>query len=227
MTEHEDENTALLTLERVRLRRGGASLFAPVTMQVNAGERVALVGGEGRGKTSLLRVLAGLQPPDEGSVRWLGRPVGSWPEAERSRWLGVCFQEPSRMLLMPSVREEVALGPEGHGVRGILLDQRVMEALAWVGIPTEVAGRMTAELPLSLQSRVALAAVLVGIPRLLLVEEPGTFLSDAGEEDLAWRLGRWQQATGATVVVLTSRISRAHRFSDRMVTLNGEEEAPP
>ncbi|MEO5348751.1 MAG: ATP-binding cassette domain-containing protein [Magnetococcus sp. YQC-3] len=190
---------------------GEGVTFASLTWAIAEGERWAVVGPEGCGKSTLLRLMAGLIRPDGGEIRLAGQPLAQ--VSERAAIMGVLFADPATRFLTPVVREEVALTPTLFGVTGEALQQRVAEALREAGLPAGMAGRELATLSMAEAARVALAAVLVMQPRLLLWDEPGRDLSEAGEEALARQLGEKSLAS----VIFTSRMARAERFAGRIV----------
>lgn len=196
--------------------RQGKPLFSSLTWKIADGERWAVVGPEGCGKSTLLRLMAGLIRPDGGQLWLAGQPLAQ--VANRAEILGVLFAEPVPRFLTPVVWEEVALTPSACGVTGTVLQQRVAEALREAGIPEVLASRELASLSMAQAARVALAAVLVMQPRLLLWDEPGRDLSEAGERALARQLREKSLAS----VVFTSRQARAELFADRLV--HWEEE---
>ncbi|MBF0584965.1 MAG: ATP-binding cassette domain-containing protein [Magnetococcales bacterium] len=195
--------------------QAGGPLLRSVTWGIAPGERWAVVGPEGCGKSTLLRLMAGLMVPSRGTVWLNGQVCGT--VANRAAVLGVLFGEPATRFLTPVVWEEVALTPSFYGLTGDLLQQRVVEALQRAGLSEVWSNRALATLSSAQAARVALAAVLAMRPALLLWDEPGASLSDAGELALA------QQIRDMTSVVFTSRMARAKLFADRMVWLEGGE----
>ena len=192
-------------------RPGEGLLSPPLTWAIASGERWAVVGPEGCGKSTLLRLMAGLLPPDGGEIRLAGQPLAQ--VTNRAAIMGVLFADPASRFLTPVVWEEVALTPTLFGVTGEVLQQRVAEALQEAGLPAGLASRELATLSMAESARVALAAVWVMQPRLLLWDEPGRDLSEAGEEALARQL----KGKSLASVVFTSRMARAERFAGRVL----------
>ncbi|MBF0584828.1 MAG: ATP-binding cassette domain-containing protein [Magnetococcales bacterium] len=197
------------------MHHSGAPLLRAVTWGIAAGERWAVVGPEGCGKSTLLRLMAGLLVPTQGAVWLNGQPCAS--VVNRAAAMGVLFGDPAARFLTPVVWEEVALTPSYYGLAGDLLQQRVVEALQRVGLSAAWGRRELASLSAAQAARVALAAVLVMRPPLLLWDEPGAQLSESGELALA------QQLRDMTSVVFTSRMARAKLFADRLVWLEEGE----
>ncbi len=150
-----------------------------LSFSVAPGERLGLVGANGAGKSTLLLLLAGLLR-GQGSV-WLGETEhrGRGLEGLRGR-VGLVFQDSDDQLFMPSVREDVAFGPQNRGLRGAALDQRVGSALRQLGIEA-LAERSPQQLSPGQKRRVAVAGVLAMEPDLLLFDEPSAALDPPGQ----------------------------------------------
>ncbi|MBF0463384.1 MAG: ABC transporter ATP-binding protein [Magnetococcales bacterium] len=197
---------------------GPAPVLRALTWTIAPGERWAVVGPEGCGKSTLLRLMAGLLRPSGGAV-WLdGQPCAT--VVNRAERVGVLFGEPATRFLTPVVWEEVALTPAFYGLAGEALQQRVAETLQWAGVPADLASRELATLSTAECARVAWAVAWVMRPKLLLLDEPGAYLSAAGEAEMADRLGGLPTVAS---VVFTSRMERAKQFADRLLWLEGGE----
>ncbi|MBF0623286.1 MAG: MFS transporter [Magnetococcales bacterium] len=207
----------LLELQKILLP--GTARQVPLDLTLAPGQRLAFLGPEGCGKSRLLAVLAGLDPPAGGVVLLQGRPLDQWPGPKRTEIIGVLFQQPRLHFIGQDVAEEVSLALASRGLGGPPLEERVSLALAEAGLaPEQFRERPLAGLSAAECSRVALAALLVVRPRLVLADEPGSDLSESGEADLAALLDRLARE-GATTVIFTSRQQRAQRFADRILPL--------
>jgi len=167
----------MLTVEGATVRFGDRAAIDRVDLSVAAGERVAVLGSSGCGKTTLLRAIAGLQPLDAGRVCWDGVDLVS--VAPHGRRFGLMFQE---YALFPhrDVRGNVEFGLRMLGGNAAARARRVAEVLDLVGLG-ELADRRVAALSGGEQQRVALARALAVEPRLLMLDEP------LGALDRAWR----------------------------------------
>jgi energy-coupling factor transporter ATP-binding protein EcfA2 len=179
-----------------------------VDLHIAHGERVLLLGESGAGKSTLLAALAGLLPSDsgeaEGEVRVDGRA-------------GILFQDPQTQLVMARSGDDVAFGPENHGVPADDIWPRVRAALDRVGFPYPL-DRPTAALSGGEAQRLALAGVLALRPGLLLLDEPTANLDPDGaaliRDAVARSLGR-----DTTLILVEHRVAEALPLVDRVVVL--------
>ena len=165
----------LIEAEALRFDLDGRTVLRDVGFGLAAGEHGVLLGRNGSGKSTLLRLLDGLVPPSAGTLRYDGRTLDRAALREPSfvrrfrREVGLLFQDPAAMLFHPTVGDEIAFGPRQHG-----LDDPVDRARRWAdgtGV-LPLWDRPPWELSRGEQQRVALAAVLVNEPLLLLLDEP-------------------------------------------------------
>ncbi|HEV2006228.1 MAG TPA: ABC transporter ATP-binding protein [Candidatus Limnocylindrales bacterium] len=185
-----------------------------VDLDVEPGQIVSLIGPNGGGKSTILRVVAGLLLPDRGGVLLDGKPIsGSDPR------IGLVFQEP-RLLPWRSAARNVAYPMELAGWDRAKRDARVTALLDTVGI-AGAADRIPAELSGGMRQRTALARALALEPRVLLLDEPFSALDALTRERFNVELlGLWSRAR-ATIVVVTHSIQEAIFLGDRVVVLSG------
>jgi cobalt/nickel transport system ATP-binding protein len=195
---------------------GGAPVLSEVALRVEAGEVVAILGGNGAGKTALLRWVAGLLPRRGGRCLIGGIRVSSARQAV-AQSVGLLVQDPNDQLLAPTVREDVEIGPRNLGLLPADRDERVERALSTVGI-SALAQREIESLSLGERKRTSLAGVLAMAPRVLLLDEPTAGLDPAGERALCDTL-RALAATGITQMVATHAIDLVPRFATRALLL--------
>jgi putative ABC transport system ATP-binding protein len=190
-----------------------------VSMDVRAGELVAVMGPSGSGKSTLLHLAGGLDSPTSGDVIIEGVPLSSLSRrglAElRRRSVGYVFQD---FNLIPALTaaENVALPRELDGIRARQARSDALQALAEVGLE-ELADRFPDDMSGGQQQRVAIARALVGDRRLVLADEPtGALDSETGEAVL--RLLRTRVDEGAAGVLVTHEARHA-AWADRVVFL--------
>ena len=215
-------------LETVQLRVGvpRRQLVDGFDCSIRAGEFIALLGGNGTGKSLLLRTLAGLRAPAGGSVRLDGRDIDSLARRDIATKLGFLPQDPDATP-QGSLTENVALGRFPH--LGLLQmtdesdSQRVAQALADVGLET-LAQRELSTLSGGEQRRAAIARLLVQAPSIYLLDEPTNHLDPAQQLGILERL-RGLTRQGAAVIASLHDPNLALRFADRACLLSGGGDA--
>ena len=175
-----------------------------VTLSIESGEYVAIVGPSGSGKSTLLTLLGGLDTPTAGDVEILGTSLGALDDRRLTRLrlerIGFVFQ---RFHLLPvlTARENIELPLAEHGVAAVARRARAEELLAYVGLTTRANHRAT-QLSGGEMQRVAIARALANRPAIILADEPtGELDAATGQEILG--LFRRLHADGATLVVVT------------------------
>lgn len=214
----------LLEITHVSKRYDASTLaLRDVSLDVAAGEIVALVGPSGCGKTTLLRIVAGLETPDSGSVRFDGRDLLSQPV--HARGFGLMFQE---FALFPdkSVAQNVAFGlrmqGEGAKLSGEQITARVDEMLALVNL-RGYGNRTIFQLSGGERQRVALARSLAPSPRLLMLDEPLGSLDRALRESLMEEVRAILKRLGLTALYVTHDQQEALAVADRIAIMNKGE----
>jgi putative ABC transport system ATP-binding protein len=190
-----------------------------VSLRVDAGALVAVMGPSGSGKSTLLTLAGGLDEPTSGTVSVEGTVLGGLGNAGRARMrrtsIGYVFQD---FNLIPALTaaENVALPRELDGEKGRVARRLALTALEEVGI-ADLADRFPDEMSGGQQQRVAIARAIVGERRLILADEPtGALDTDTGEEIL--RLLRARCDAGAAGVMVTHEARHA-AWADRVVFL--------
>src|SRR5262249_47660756 len=149
----------------------GKPVLRGISLRLDEGEFVALIGQNGSGKTTLAKLLNGILRPTRGEV-WLGQhDLAHRPLAHAAPPVGYVFQDPDQQLFAASVRDEVSFGPRNLGVPPSDLEERVRESLAAVGLH----GLEESDpflLGKGQRQRLAVAALLAQRPHLLILDEP-------------------------------------------------------
>ncbi|HSA93615.1 MAG TPA: ABC transporter ATP-binding protein [Terriglobales bacterium] len=192
-----------------------------VTLEVQRGEFLALLGSSGSGKSTLLNLVAGLDRPTAGSILVEGRDLARMNGEELARYrrhtVGMVFQA---FNLIPSMKleENVDLPLRLAEVDRAERRQRVREAIERVNLTPRMGHRPT-ELSGGEQQRVALARALVNRPSLLLADEPTGNLDSQTGEDILNLIRELNQSLGMTVIMVTHERPLAERYAHRIVFL--------
>jgi len=186
-----------------------------LSIDVNAGERVAVLGPNGSGKTTFVMHLNGLLATQSGEVQIGDTPVVESNLMEVRRRVGAVFQDADDQLFMSSVREDVAFGPANLGISGAELDELVERTLDRVGA-AGYADRNPHHLSGGEKRRVAIATVLSMDPDVLILDEPTSGLDPAGRRELIDLLSSLTQ----TQLIVTHDLPLALQLCDRSVIVS-------
>ncbi len=149
----------------------GHAALAGVSLHIEGGEKVALVGQNGAGKSTLILHLNGILRPKSGGVRVAGLDVTEKNLGRVRAAVGLVFQTPDDQLFSPTVFDDVAFGPIYQGLPEAEVRERVAQALADVGMEG-FGPRVSHHLSIGQKKRVAIATVLVMQPEILVLDEP-------------------------------------------------------
>ncbi|WP_404298802.1 energy-coupling factor ABC transporter ATP-binding protein [Alicycliphilus denitrificans] len=176
--------TPLLELRQLHLRRGASQVFADLSLKLDE-PRIGLIGHNGAGKTSLLRLLCALELPGSGQVLSQGQDLHALPQGQlRARRVGMMFQNPDDQIIFPTVEEELALGLQPQGLARREALARARDFLAARGL-ADWAARAVGSLSQGQRQQVCWLALLLAGPRTLLLDEPYASLDLPGRARLA------------------------------------------
>lgn len=216
----------VLELDDVNFAYGERPALDGVSFAVRRGEAVALVGPNGCGKSTVLRLCVGLDVPDAGTLRVAGERVDAQSMANagfakrlRQR-VGFVFQDSDVQLFCPTVRDEVAFGPRQMGLSEDEVAQRTNDCLALLGIE-ELADRAPYQLSGGEKKRVSVACVVSLAPDLLLLDEPTNALDEDGERRVVAFL-RAYVAAGHAVLMTTHHRDLVEALGARVVRMDAQ-----
>jgi cobalt/nickel transport system ATP-binding protein len=208
-----------LELECAALGYPGAQpALADVRLQLHAGERVAVLGGNGAGKTALLQTLVGLLPLRSGRVHIAGQEVTGNPTRAVAAGAGLVFQNPDDQLFGASVWEDALSGPQNQGHSPGESARRVEQALRQLGV-LELRERPIEALSFGEKKRACLAGVLAMQPSLLLLDEPTAGLDPLGELGFLELIASISGPGRATLLLATHAVDLVPLFADRVILL--------
>ena len=209
-----------VSCERVSFSYPGSErpALSGISFELRRGEYVGVVGPNGGGKSTLVRLLNGLLRPDSGRVRVSGHDPATEPFEVR-RHLGVLFQNPENGLVAPFVEDDVAFGLENLGVPREEMRERVAGAIRAVGLEG-YERREPHTLSGGEKQRVALAGLLAVEPEILVLDEPTSMLDAAGRGEILERLEALRAEK--TVLHVTHHLEELIN-ADRILVFNGGE----
>ena len=216
---------ALLRFEQVSKRFGGTQAVDDVTLDVQAGEVLALLGENGAGKSTLIKLLAGIHQPDRGRMLFDGQPESVWRSADRAHQPVAFIHQDLGLVEWMTVAENVALGmgyPRLFGWKSGLIDWRAVNAAARrvlqrVGCDIDPARRVFS-LTRAEKSLLAIGRALEVQARLLVLDEPSASLPATDVQRLFGVL-RGLRAQGVGMVYVSHRLDEVMEISDRAAVM--------
>lgn len=210
------DGTFDIELDGIRKRFGGIPAVDGVSLAVRRGEVLSLLGPSGCGKTTTLRIVAGLEEPDEGVVSICGERVNDIAPYRRN--LGMVFQNYALFPHM-NVFDNISFGLRMRGMAAKEIKERVESVMALVRLPG-LEGRFPSQLSGGQGQRVALARALAPRPAVLLLDEPLAALDKKLREQVQLELKQLQATLGITTIFVTHDQAEALTLSDRVAVMN-------
>lgn len=198
----------------------GYTAVRNVSLDINKGEFVAVLGHNGSGKSTLAKLMNAIFEPTEGSVTVKDIPSDSEENGDRIRRIvGMVFQNPDNQIVATIVEDDVAFGPENLGVEPAEIRRRVDEALKTVNM-YEHREREPHRLSGGQKQRVAIAGVLAMQTECMILDEPTAMLDPMGRQEVINTVQRLNKEQGMTVVLITHFMEEAV-LADRVVIMDG------
>lgn len=215
----------IIRVAKVGKSYGSEVILRDIEFDVKQGSFFGIIGPNGSGKSTLLKLISGVESVDVGEIWLEGRQVSTYSRKEIARWLTVLQQDalpPVRF----SVREVVEMGR--YPFQNWLGDEAEDSAVLIDSIMDklnirEFADRQVAQLSGGERQRVGLAKSMAQQPKLLLLDEPTTFLDIGYQIQMMDYIRSWQQEAGLTVVAVLHDLNLAAQYCDRLLVLNEGE----
>ena len=198
-----------------------------VSLCVDKGEFLGVIGHTGSGKSTLIQHLNGLLRPTSGTVRFRGEDI--WANGYDRQALrfhvGLVFQYPEYQLFESDVLKDVCFGPRNQGLAKETCLERARAALTQVGIGEETYNKSPFELSGGQKRRVAIAGVLAMEPEVLVLDEPTAGLDPRGRDEILEQIAALQRERQITVILVSHSMDDIARYVDRLIVMNNGEKA--
>lgn len=194
-----------------------------VSVTINEGEFVGIIGHTGSGKSTLVQHLNGLIHPTEGVVTINGvDAAGKTEDVKKMRHkVGMVFQYPEHQLFEETIAADIAFGPRNLGLTEEEIDKRVREAMAFVGLDYDsYATRSPFHLSGGQMRRVAIAGVVALNPDYLVLDEPSAGLDPFGREEIFGEIMRLHKEKGITVVLVSHNMEDISKMATRLLVVD-------
>lgn len=196
----------------------GTHALRDVSLQIEAGEFIGLIGQNGSGKTTLAKHLNGLLRPSRGELRFLGQDSSQMPASELATKVGYVFQNPDYQIFLHSVYDELAFGPRNQKLDEKKVRERAEKALEYMDLQG-MGEQHPQTLSRGQRQRLAIASVLTMEPEVMILDEP-----TGGQDRLQARnlmgLLEGLNSYGSTIVLITHDLELAAEFCERILVLN-------
>lgn len=193
-----------------------------ISLDIEKGVFLAIIGPTGSGKSTLVRHFNGLLTPDGGRLRVCGIDTSD-KKGRRELWrrVGLVFQQPEQQLFEETVFDDVAFGPRNMGFDEAEVKKRVDEALRLVGLdPLEAGGMSPFRLSGGMRRKAAIAGVLALKPQVLILDEPTSGLDPRGRRQLMDHVDEFRRKEGATIILVTHDMEEVALMAEQVAVLD-------
>ena len=195
-------------------------ILQDITFTAHENDSIGLIGANGVGKSTLLRLLVGLNLDYEGSIRVEEMPVVKEMLPKVREKIGYVFQDSDSQLFMSTVFEDVAFAPRNYGLPEEEVEKRARHALKLVGMDEKFYKQSPFELSGGQKRRVAIAGVLAMRPEMMILDEPTAGLDPQGRDEILGQIERLNREHGLTILVVSHSMEDMARYVDRIMVMN-------
>ena len=194
-----------------------------VSIAIEKGEFVGVIGHTGSGKSTLIQTLNGLIRPTSGQVLLDGKDIWEEPKKIRSvRFrVGMVFQYPEYQLFEETVLKDIMFGPKNQGLSDDEAQARAYEAARFTDLKEELLEKSPFELSGGEKRRAAIAGVIAMDPEVLILDEPTAGLDPRGRDVLLSQIGQYHRERGNTVLLVSHSMEDIGRTADRLLVMSG------
>lgn len=198
-----------------------------VSLSIEQGEFLGLIGHTGSGKSTLIQQFNGLLRPTSGQVLLNGRDIWAEPKKIRSvRFeVGMVFQYPEHQLFEETVLKDICFGPSNMGLTEEQAQERARQAARFVGLAPELLEKSPFELSGGEKRRAAIAGVIAMDPDVLVLDEPTAGLDPRGRDMLLSQIADYHRERNNTVILVSHSMEDIARVADRVLVMNGGRAA--
>ena len=192
-----------------------------VSLTINKGEFIGIIGHTGSGKSTLIQHFNGLEKATGGTIYFNGQDIYDSDfnmKSLRSK-VGLVFQYPEHQLFETTVLEDVKFGPKNLGLSKLEVDLRAFEAIKQVGLPEKCYDDSPFELSGGQKRRVAIAGVLAMKPEILILDEPTAGLDPRGRDEILDQIAKLHKE-GLTVILVSHSMEDVAKYADRIIAMN-------
>ena len=193
-----------------------------VSLEINEGDMVGIIGHTGSGKSTLIQHFNGLIKPTHGKVFIDEQDI--YEKGVKMRDIrfkvGLVFQYPEYQIFEETVYKDVSFGPKNMGLSEKEIDERVRETCSLLGLPDELLERSPFELSGGQKRRVAIAGVMAMRPKVLILDEPTAGLDPKGREMVFSQIKEYHHRSGSTVLLVSHSMEDVAHFAEMILVMN-------
>lgn len=215
------KNRTIISLDKISFSYQNQKNFEKLSIQIQEGEWVAIVGANGSGKTTLAKILSGLLTIDSGNFEIMGTTVTSDNFIELRRQVGMVFQNPDDQFVGVTVRDDIAFGLENHQLSREVMLERIEKYAKKIEI-SEFLEREPHALSGGQKQRVAIASVLALEPQIMIFDEATSMLDPHARHEVMDVIQNLHQKEQKTILTITHDLEEAI-LADRMIILHQGE----
>ena len=193
-----------------------------VTLEIEPGEMIGVIGHTGSGKSTLIQHFNGLLRPTSGKILVDGEDIWENPkEIRRIRFkVGLVFQYPEYQLFEDTVYKDIAFGPKNMGLSEEEIDRRVKEAALFVGLKPHHMEKSPFELSGGQKRRVAIAGVIAMNPEVLILDEPTAGLDPKGRDQILGQILEYHREQKNTILLVSHSMEDVAKYTEKVLVMN-------